>query len=116
MEVKGRMVIDYCMERLMACDAVDGIWVVAAEDWHYQIMEAAPAEGAILGFSKPGASRTGSILNGMRDLSKYCGAQDVVIVHDAARPMVGRNLLERCIEACADADGVMPVLPMKDTV
>ena len=39
-----------------------------------------------------------------------------MLVHDAARPMVSRQLLRRCIEACAGADGAMPVLPMKDTV
>nr|MCR5733060.1 2-C-methyl-D-erythritol 4-phosphate cytidylyltransferase [Lachnospiraceae bacterium] len=41
---------------------------------------------------------------------------DIVIVHDAARPFVSADLLERCIEACAIHDGAMPALPMKDTV
>ena len=40
MEVNGRMVIDYCMERLLSCNYVAGLWIVAAEDWRFQITDA----------------------------------------------------------------------------
>ena len=116
MEVNGRMVIDYCMERLLSCNYVAGLWIVAAEDWRFQITDACRNKDAILGFSEPGSSRTGSIINGLRDMTVCTEPDDFVIVHDAARPMVSRNLLDRCIRACTDCDGVMPVLPMKDTV
>ena len=44
------------------------------------------------------------------------GSDSTVLVHDAARPFLTEELLERCYEALPGNDGVMPVLPMKDTV
>ena len=40
----------------------------------------------------------------------------MVLIHDAARPMVSQELITSCLMACATHDGAMPVLPMKDTV
>ena len=41
---------------------------------------------------------------------------DLVIIHDAARPCLTKKLLQECICAAEGHDGVLPVLPMKDTV
>ena len=41
---------------------------------------------------------------------------DVIIIHDAARPLVSEALIRRCIDGCKEADGVLPVLPVKDTL
>lgn len=43
-------------------------------------------------------------------------ATDTVLIHDAARPLLGTALIEACFLALNGHDGVMPVLPMKDTV
>jgi 2-C-methyl-D-erythritol 4-phosphate cytidylyltransferase len=41
----------------------------------------------------------------------------VVLVHDAARPILPEEVLERVITALTDGwDGVVPVLPVSDTV
>ena len=42
--------------------------------------------------------------------------KDTVLIHDAARPLLTGELLEKCYKALSGHDGVMPVLPMKDTV
>ena len=95
------------------------------------------------GFSKPGSNRQLSILNALRDIVEdydmrcsinnnmnYCDVYDTdmnagiinvekdfsVIIHDAARPLVSVDLIRRCINALDGHDGVMPVLPMKDTI
>ena len=41
---------------------------------------------------------------------------DLVIIHDAARPCLTKKLLQECICAAEGHDGVLPVLSMKDTV
>lgn len=43
-------------------------------------------------------------------------APDTVLIHDAARPRVSVGLIRACYEAFPGHDGVMPVLPVKDTV
>ena len=41
---------------------------------------------------------------------------DYVLIHDAARPLLSAELISDCLEAVRGHDGVLPVLPMKDTV
>ena len=67
-------------------------------------------------FSSPGENRQLSILNGLSDIMKYASADDNVIIHDAARPLVTAKQISNCIKKLGEADGVLPVLEMKDTV
>lgn len=124
-QVEGRMIIDRCIERLLACKWIDGIWIVAEETWREDIRRLRyeyDDEGIrlgrdwLLGFSNPGENRAYSIYHGLQDLSKEYSKDTIVLIHDAARPMVSCEMLEQCIEGCETYDGVMPVLPMKDTV
>jgi len=68
------------------------------------------------GFSTPGATRQLSILNGLEDICAYASETDIVMIHDAARPCLTAELVSECLEAMKGHDGVLPVLPMKDTV
>lgn len=125
-KVKGRMLIAYCLKMFAAHSAIDGIFVVAAPEWRDEILKECESLGigkaAITGFSNPGRTRQLSILNGLRDIDTYVKSSDkpvedpVVIVHDAARPNLTAEYLDRCLDAIEGCDGVMPTLPMKDTV
>lgn len=97
------------------------------------------------GFSEPGVNRQFSIYNGLTDIRKYAADDSFVLIHDAARPLLKDELINSCFEAikggkddmgsavsdCGPGesdknvlplnvsflyDGVLPVLPMKDTV
>ena len=61
-----------------------------------------------------GDDRQTSVLNGLRALAD-AQAQHVFI-HDAARPFVSQKLIERCLDNIANADGVIPALPVTDTL
>lgn len=125
-KVKGRMLIAYCLNMFAAHSAIDGIFVVAAPEWRDEIINECGrlgiGEAAITGFSNPGRTRQLSILNGLRDIDAYVKSSDkpdedpVVIIHDAARPNLTAEYLNRCLDAIEGCDGVMPTLPMKDTV
>ncbi len=59
-----------------------------------------------------GADRQSSCLNGLRALP---ASVEWVAVHDAARPNLRRELLDRLLAPC-DADAVVPAVPLSDTV
>ena len=40
----------------------------------------------------------------------------VVVVHDAARPLVTVELVRRCLDALEGYDGVIAAIPVTDTV
>ncbi len=121
----GRMMITRCLEIVFAHEALDAVQIVAAETWRDTIereMERfifarnASLRDKFFGFSAPGETRQLSILSGLRDISRQAEDDDVVMVHDAARPLVSDRLISDCLAALEGHDGVMPVLPMKDTV
>jgi len=132
-ELNGRMIISYCLETVFLHPGIDGVQIVAEPVWQQAILEgvelleqfviergngAAPAglRQKFRGFSVPGATRQLSILNGVEDILKYASSEDVVMIHDAARPCLSAELITQGLLAVQGHDGVLPVLPMKDTV
>ena len=129
--VGDQMIVTRSLCRLMGHGLIDGVWIVAAREWQDAIVEdvcnalrdsAGNAEEylqwkqKLLGFSAQGDTRADSIYRGLLDLRQRMDPMDVVLIHDAARPMVSQELITSCLMACATHDGAMPVLPMKDTV
>lgn len=117
--VNEKPVIAYCLERFEEHSLVNSIVIVAAEEWQDYILEWIEKENItkFAGFAKAGTSRQHSIFHGLQKL-KENGAldMDTVIVHDSVRPNVSEDIITACINELQNADGVMPVLPVKDTV
>lgn len=119
--IGGRMLVTYALEPLLDSPFIDAVQIVAVGEWRERIL--ADAEGAglntgkITGFAVPGRNRQDSIRNGLKSILCQNGSgADTVLIHDAARPLLKGKLIEECYGALAGHDGVMPVLPMKDTV
>lgn len=118
-EVNGRTILSYCLETLLVHSEIDGVQIVADPSWQQMILEDVEklhVKEKFRGFSSPGATRQLSILSGLTDVLTYASAEDIVLIHDAARPCLSADMISRGIAACAGHDGVLPVLPMKDTV
>ena len=132
--VNGYMMVTYALKPILNSDHVDKVFVVCADEWRDDIIKDVKAAGLnvkkIIGFAHPGDTRQLSLVNGLKlimeeialdnsDGSKSAASTDTVLIHDAARPFLTTDLLDRCYKAInenAGIDGVMPVLPMKDTV
>lgn len=118
LEAGGRPVIRYSLDVCFGSEEIDAVHIVAGQCWQKFIEEHLPEEnrGKWKGFSRPGETRQLSIWNALTDIAGYAGAEDIVFVHDAARPLLSAGLLHRCLQSVKGHDGVLPVLPMKDTV
>lgn len=118
-EVGGKPIIMHGIERFQKNDLVDQMIIVAADEWKIYIKEWLDSNkiSKFIGFATAGSSRQHSILNGIKVLaSNGFDEKDIVIIHDAARPNVSNLLISNCIDKIEGADGVMPVLPTKDTI
>ncbi len=118
-EVFGKPVISYCIESLSSHNKIDAIHIVAEPSWQKQIegwLLLADLKKKFKGFSNPGNNRQLSILNGLRDIREYACDSDCVFIHDAARPLLSDRQITDCLSGIHGHDGVLPVLPMKDTV
>ena len=63
-------------------------------------------------FVAGGATRSASVMNALEAAPEA----SVVVVHDAARPLVTVDLVRRCLDALEGFDGVIAALPVTDTV
>lgn len=118
-EVCGKTVISYCMKTIFDHEKIDGVYIVADDMYHDLIRREAEIfdkKHIFLGFAEAGENRQMSIYNALQKMKETVGENDIIIIHDAARPMVSEKLITDCIEAIAGHDGVMPAFQMKDTV
>ena len=118
-KVAGQPVINCCIETFLNCSFIDHIIIVAANEWRAFIRNSIDnlRQDMPVSFASPGETRQYSIYNGMLEAKKHgADKDDVVIIHDAARPLVSSDLINACLEGCKEADGVLPVVPVKDTL
>jgi 2-C-methyl-D-erythritol 4-phosphate cytidylyltransferase len=102
----GRRVLDWALEAAGArCEGV--VLVVPPE----RVGEHEPAAATVVG---GGATRSASVRAGLAAVPEDA---EVVLVHDAARPLAPPELFDAVLRAVAGgADGAVPGLPVTDTV
>ena len=118
-EIKGRPIIVYGMAPFFNSEKVDAVWIVADAFWQEFIEKQVKIQQnkeKFRGFARPGENRQLSIYSGLQEMQSETKPDDLVIIHDAARPCLTDKLLKKCLSAAEGHDGVLPVLPMKDTV
>lgn len=106
--LRGRRVIDWSLDAARA--ASDGVVLVVAPD---RLADREPlADRVVAG----GATRSESVRAGLAALPEP-GDVDVIVVHDAARPLAGPELFASVVRAVrAGADGALPGTPVADTI
>jgi 2-C-methyl-D-erythritol 4-phosphate cytidylyltransferase len=101
----GRPMLEWSLEALQAAPSVTSL-VVAVP----------PGMGSAfagLGAVEGGASRSESVRNA---LAAADAAEDVVLVHDAARALASVELIEACVAGLAGFDAVVAAAPVTDTI
>ncbi|MFA5507992.1 MAG: 2-C-methyl-D-erythritol 4-phosphate cytidylyltransferase [Vulcanimicrobiota bacterium] len=63
-----------------------------------------------------GEHRQQSILRALRVLSTLALQDDRVMIHDGARPFVTHQLFQNLLDGLHQFDGVIPALPVRDTI
>jgi 2-C-methyl-D-erythritol 4-phosphate cytidylyltransferase len=104
------------LRRLEDSDWIDGIVVTAPPGWEEPCIVLAEELGAgkVASVVTGGETRAESVRLALAEVPEDAA---VVVVHDAARPILPEDVLERVITALSDGfDGAVPVLPVADTV
>jgi len=104
------------LRRLDESPWIDEIVVVAPPEWEEPAILLAEEVGAskVSACVTGGATRTESVRAGVAEVPEEAA---VILVHDAARPLVSDEVIERVISALGEGfDGAVPSLPVSDTV
>jgi 2-C-methyl-D-erythritol 4-phosphate cytidylyltransferase len=112
-DVGGRPLIALTLERVAAAGSIQSIVVVCPEERHDEVREIALHLGiADLTCVPGGVRRRDSVANGLRAV----GAPEIVVVHDAARPLVSPALIEAVIAAARRHGAATAGIPCIDTI
>lgn len=104
------------LRRLEASPWVDGIVVVAPPGWEEPAILLAEEEGCgkVHACVAGGETRSDSVRAGLAEVPADAL---VVLVHDAARPLVSDEVVERVLAPLSEGwDGAVPGLPVGDTL
>ena len=104
------------LRRLDECEWIDGVVLVAPPEWEEPAILLAEELGAskVAACVPGGRTRTESVRAGVAEVPEEAA---VILVHDAARPLLPPDVVPRLLEALAQgADGAVPGLPVADTV
>ena len=112
--VYDKPVIVYTMEAFQKHPEIDAIEVVCLDGWH----DVLAAYAKQFGISKlenivsGGKNGQDSIRNGLYDIaSRHTAEDDIVLIHDAIRPMVSKEVISDNIRVCRDCGNAITVVP-----
>lgn len=112
----GRPLLAESLERLEASEGLEAIVVVAPEGWEEPVILLAEelGTGKVRQAVTGGATRTESVKRGLAEVPDDAVA---VLVHDAARPLLPADVVERVLRPLGEGwDGAVPALPLVDTI
>ncbi|MCP5230775.1 MAG: 2-C-methyl-D-erythritol 4-phosphate cytidylyltransferase [Zoogloeaceae bacterium] len=113
----GKTVIEHSLNALCSHPAIAGAVVAVTETDPYWPELNAGCDGKPLLRAPGGAERCHSVLNALDVLAGVADEADWVLVHDAARPCLHRDDLDRLIaEAGAHPVGGILAVPVRDTM
>jgi 2-C-methyl-D-erythritol 4-phosphate cytidylyltransferase len=104
------------LRRLDECDWIDAIVLVAPPGWEEPAILLAEELGCgkVSACVPGGETRADSVRAGLAEVPEDAL---VVLVHDAARPLLPPDIVERVLAPLSDGwDGVVPGLPVADTL
>lgn len=116
--VYERPVIIYTLEAFQKHPNIDEIAVVCKEGWEH-VLDAYAKQFNITKLKyvvKGGENGQDSIRNGVYELEKHFDKNDIVLIHDAIRPMVSDEIISDCIRVTNEKGCAIAVIPCAEAM
>jgi len=120
LSIAGVPVLIHCLRAFLAVERVEAVYV-AVRKTEIERVQSQVAEyrlGGKVAVVEGGDIRQQSVTNALDKLvkEKGCGEDDVILVHDAARPLIDPATIDRTIDAVAEHGAAIVALPAVDTI
>jgi len=109
-ELAGTPILIHTLRKFAAVDAVSEIWIALRENEIEGLRERLRSDGRVVG----GEHRQQSVENALKAIT--ASPDDIVLVHDAVRPLVTSEIIQQVIEAAKKYGAAIAGLPAVDTV
>lgn len=112
--VSDKPIILYTLDCFQRHPMIDGIEVVCLDGWHEIVYSYAKQYGIskLENIVSGGKNGQDSIRNGLYDIqSRHNDVDDIVLIHDAIRPILSGDIITQNIETCRSKGNCITVLP-----
>ena len=116
--VNDKPVIIYTLEAFQNHKEIDAIEVVCLDGWH-DILSAYAKQFNITKLNKiisGGENGQASIRNGVYSISESFSSDDIILVHDAIRPMISEEIISDCIKVCKEYGSAITSIPCAEAM
>lgn len=124
--IAGVPVLVHCLRAFLAVERVEAIYVAVRQSEIARVraqvaefgLDVPDGAGGRVHVVEGGDQRQQSVSNalGLLVFETGCGEDDVVLVHDAARPLIDAGTIERMIDAVVEHGAAIVGLPAVDTI
>ncbi len=117
-DIYGKPLIVHTLESFDINTNIDYIAVVCKEDWceDLQIWIRKYGINKAKWIVQGGNTRQESIYNALKKIETECSENDIVVIHDAARPLISQRIIDDNIEGAKKYGAVDTVIPTSDTI
>lgn len=118
LEILGKPILAHTLETFLGSALFQEVVVAIHPEWKAPLAELLEQRGWIRRVTvvEGGDTRQASSYTVLQCLRHRLADSDIVLIHDAARCLADRALLERCVEACKSAGAVTAAIPVVDTI
>ena len=116
--VENKPIIIYTLEAFQKHPEVDAIAVVCIDGWQ-SVLRAYANQFNITKLKHivaGGKNGQDSIRNGVYELEKNYAPEDIVLIHDAIRPMVSEDIISDCIRVTREKGNAITVIPCAEAM
>lgn len=116
--VNERPVIVYTLEAFEKHPEIDEIAVVCLDSWENVLWAYARQFNIskLKYVTKGGKNGQDSIRNGVFELEKHHDKDDIVLIHDAIRPMISADIISDNIRVCRECGNAITVIPCAEAM
>ncbi|RZI42269.1 2-C-methyl-D-erythritol 4-phosphate cytidylyltransferase [Herbaspirillum sp. HC18] len=120
MPLAGKLMLVHVLDTFASSSSIEHTYVVVSADDGYikdALVEARHLAGRVTVLHHGGPTRHQSVLNGLKAMRGEVADEDWILVHDAARPGLTTELIERLVTVLKDDPvGGLLALPVVDTL
>ncbi|MBU3188441.1 2-C-methyl-D-erythritol 4-phosphate cytidylyltransferase [Clostridium bowmanii] len=117
-DIYGKPIVVHTIEAFDIHEQIDAIAVVCLKEWHEDIKiwtrkyELNKVKWIVDG----GETRQESVFNGLKAIEEDVSPEDIVVIHDSARPLISHRIIVNNIEGAKKYGAVDTVIKASDTI
>lgn len=116
--VQGKPILVYCMERYQMHPSVDEVYVVCLKGWESIVTAYAKqyAISKLRGIVPAGTSGLISLKNAIDSIREHCSPNDMILIQESTRPMVTSEMISKLLQAATEKGSATICHAMTDYV